>query len=60
VVEAIMARPVKETPILTGKDAKRFEEAIKANEKKTISPDEHKRIMAAWQKFKVINNKELV
>jgi hypothetical protein len=48
-----MARPVKETPILTGKDARRFEEATKANEKKTITPNEHKRIMDAWRKFKL-------
>ena len=53
-----MARPVKETPILTGKDAIRFEKAIKANEKKTISPDEHNRIISAWKKFRVVNNKE--
>lgn len=49
----IMARPVKETPILTGKDAKQFTAAIKANEKKTITPDEHKRIMDAWRKFQL-------
>lgn len=48
-----MARQVKETPILTGEDAKRFTEATKANEKKTITPNEHKRIMDAWRKFKL-------
>jgi hypothetical protein len=56
---SIMARPVKETPILTGIDAKRFEEATKANEKKTITSQEQKRIMDAWRTFEVVNKKRV-
>lgn len=38
-----MARPIKETPVLTGKDAKRFEEQIKANEARKVPlPDYQK------------------
>jgi hypothetical protein len=50
-----MARPVKETPILTGKDARRFEKATKANENKRISLEEQQRIIAALDKFEVVN-----
>lgn len=54
-----MARPIKETPILTGKDAKRFEQTIKANEKKPISPQERERIMNAWRQFEVVIEKRV-
>ncbi len=36
-----MARPIKETPILFGEDARRFEKALKTPSKET--PDERKR-----------------
>jgi len=31
-----MARPIKETPILYGEDARRFEERMKENVKRTL------------------------
>ena len=55
----IMARSVKETPILTGKDAKRFEQAIKANENKPITPQERERIQDAWRQFEVVTEKRV-
>ena len=53
-----MARPIKETPILTGKDAQRFEKAIKNNEKNPVSPTDCRRIIDAWNRFKVISHQE--
>jgi len=38
-----MAREIKETPILKGSDAERFEKAIKENESKSVSADDYKR-----------------
>ena len=54
----VMARPIKETPILKGKDARRFERALKENEKKSISSEERKRIHDAWQQFEVVVRKD--
>jgi hypothetical protein len=49
-----MARKVKDTPVLTGKDARRFERAIKANEKNPVSLPELARIKAALRRFTVV------
>ncbi len=49
-----MATPVKETPILLGKDARRFKKATEANKNKTITPQERQRILDAWQTIKVV------
>ena len=48
----MMARPIKDTPVLTGKDARRFAQAIKANESKTITREEYERILRARREFK--------
>ena len=37
----VMARPIKETPILFGEDARRFEERMK--QKRTEAPEDRKR-----------------
>ena len=50
-----MATKVKETPILIGKDAIRFEKIIKENETKCISKEEYEKALTAFKKFKVIN-----
>ena len=42
-----MARPIKETPILYGEDARRFEARMK--EKRRISPEERARIKADYE-----------
>ena len=54
-----MARPVKETPVLTGDDARRFTEATKANEKKTITPAEYERIMDARRTIRFVDKKRV-
>jgi hypothetical protein len=53
----IMARPIKETPILTGKDAKRFEKAMKENEHRPVSEAEIMSIKNAWQQFEIVFKK---
>ena len=42
-----MARPIKETPILYGEDARRFEARMK--ERRRISPEERARINADYE-----------
>lgn len=47
-----MARPIKETPVLTGKDARRFEERLQAV--KPVSKEEINRINQSYAIFKKI------
>ncbi len=42
-----MARPIKETPILFGEDARRFEARMK--EKRRESPEDRKRRLANYE-----------
>lgn len=49
--EAGMARPIKETPTLYGKDAERFTKKIKENETKKVSSSEYKRAMENFKKI---------
>ena len=51
-----MARPIKETPILTGKDAERFQKIIKANEYKKVPASDYERAEKAYRNFDVINS----
>jgi hypothetical protein len=46
-----MAIPIKDTPVLTGKDARDFDKWLKSNEVKKITPDEYRRIQDAAKKF---------
>jgi len=46
-----MARQIKETPILRGKAAERFEKSIKANAKKKVSSAEYNRAIANFKKI---------
>ena len=48
----VMARPIKETPILYGEDARRFEARIK--EHRRISPEERARMNAAYEAVKSV------
>ena len=43
----VMARPIKETPILYGEDARRFE--ARMQERRRISPEERAKINAAYE-----------
>jgi hypothetical protein len=48
-----MARKIKETPILLGKNARAFDKAISANEKKKVSSTEYKRAKANFARIKI-------
>lgn len=51
-----MARPIKETPILRGKDAERFSRIIKENEKKTVPAADYARAQETFKQFKLANS----
>ncbi len=50
---AYMAKPIKDTPILKGQDAKRFSADIRANETRKVSSAEYKKLMTSYNKFKI-------
>lgn len=50
-----MARPIKETPVLTGKDAERFSRIIKENENKRVPAADYARAQEAFKQFKLAN-----
>jgi len=43
-----MARPIKETPVLTGDDARAFEQVVKNNENKAASKEEFDEVKKAF------------
>ena len=47
-----MARPIKETPILYGEDARRFEARMK--ERRRISPEERAEMKATYEALKSV------
>ncbi len=49
-----MARPVKETPVLTGKDAKRFDLQIKENEKRKVPQSEYRQALKTFAAVKLV------
>ncbi|MEJ2255285.1 MAG: hypothetical protein P8Y75_13165 [Nitrospirota bacterium] len=46
-----MAKPIKETPILHGKDAERFQNKIKENESRKVSRAEYERVMTNYKRL---------
>jgi hypothetical protein len=56
--EVNMAKPIKETPILCGKDSQIFSEKIAQNKTKTASQEEYDRVMANYRKMKLKNKIE--
>lgn len=52
-----MADPIKETPILSGKDSERFLKAIKENENKRVSEEDYNRATRNYDKL--MENAEL-
>lgn len=46
-----MSKPIKETPVLKGKDAKNF---LVNSKNISISPEEKERMMANYQKLKAM------
>ncbi len=47
-----MSTPIKETPLLRGKDARRFTEKITRNEQEPAPREEYERVMANYRKVK--------
>lgn len=47
-----MAKPIKETPVLYGKDAKRFKDRIDKNKSITAPKEEYERIMSNYIRLK--------
>jgi hypothetical protein len=47
-----MAKPIKETPVLMGKDATRFTEEAKANETKRISESDYRKMLTNYKLIK--------
>ncbi len=51
-----MTTKIKETPILRGKDAKRFIEQISRNEQEPAPREEYDRVMANYRKIKAADS----
>ena len=49
-----MAMAIKETPVLTGKNAVRFEKIIKQNEKKTVKKEDYERAIKAYVNLEIV------
>jgi hypothetical protein len=48
-----MARPVKETPVLTGREALQFEKAVKKNENQKVPREQYERAENFFKSVKV-------
>lgn len=48
-----MAKPIRETPILTGKDARRFEKEISKNAGQKVPREEYLRGKKAFESIKM-------
>lgn len=53
-----MATPIKDTPVLTGKDARRFEAWLKENEGKKISQEELERMRAIYRRVRIVDKQD--
>jgi len=49
-----MAMAIKETPVLTGKNAIRFKKIIKENEKKTVKKEDYERAIKAFASLQIV------
>ena len=52
-----MATTIKDTPVLTGKDARHFETWLTENADKKISTEKYAKIKAAASKFRLVTEK---
>jgi hypothetical protein len=50
-----MARKVKETPVLTGRDAERFSKAIERNKTKKVSASEYQRALCTYARIVAVS-----
>ncbi len=46
-----MATPIKDTPILSGKDSERFLKKVKENESKRVPKEDYDRAMKVYNKM---------
>lgn len=51
-----MAQAIKETPVLSGKDAERFEQKIQENASRKVSREEYDRAMRIYKEALKSNN----
>jgi hypothetical protein len=51
-----MARPIKETPVLTGQDAREFEKKVKESKKEKVPASEYKRAMDAYRTIRFVGS----
>jgi hypothetical protein len=49
-----MARPIKETPVLTGRDATRFAKQIKQNADKKTPAEDYRRAKKAFDSITIV------
>jgi hypothetical protein len=52
-----MATPIKDTPVLIGKNARHFETWLTENADKKISTEKYAKIKAAASKFRLVTEK---
>lgn len=50
-MEGAMAKPIKETPVLYGKDSERFAAKIEQNKTRTVPKEEYDRVMENYRKI---------
>jgi len=53
-----MATPIKPTPVLRGKNARRFEENMLKAEQNPVSREEYERIMAVYRSVKIVDKRD--
>jgi hypothetical protein len=51
-----MARKIKETPVLTGKNARAFEKAVASNKDKKVTSSEFKRAAGTYERIMKASN----
>lgn len=55
-----MATKIKETPVLEGEDARRFEALMQQAEQNPVSDNEYNRIMSVYRSVKIIDKRDSV
>ena len=53
-----MATPIKPTPVLRGKEARRFEENMRQAEQNTVSRQEYECIMSVYRSVKIVDKRD--
>lgn len=53
-----MATPIKPTPVLRGKAARRFEENMRKAEQNPVSRTEYERIMSVYRSVKIVDKRD--